>query len=550
MFSIKKTLLFFILIFCSYTSISKESEQIFELNEIYNGSYFFNAIVVEDKLFLGTSDGVQYYSKETKKLKLINSDVIGAVDYFNGEFIKISTPVDNNYSNLLPINYSKSKTNSLVFRSSIYLISRGTLFVFNLKSYNYKPYPSIRSISENYIGSYNGIYSLIDKEILEFPTYTSSFIREFDSLTFINWDGLTIIDNEGQRNYYSSSGDGIKIKDEIIGLANDIEKIDNNNFLLFTSYGLYLLNVNNQHIKKVLSASKYGKLNFIRSEKDINGVSRLFIHNNTDIFQYHPKTNELFSIATFDSPIIDVFSNSASVYYIISGKAAKKIHLVDKKENYTLFEDVTLSNNIGVFKNFVFVTSDLGLFLFDLKTKIGKELIIKEEFNKNAFYIGEYELKLGSINGLYEFDNNTLTNLFNDHVTIQNDENIIIKKGELIAYGLLILLLVAGIFQLFITKLKTNNRKKLEYKGVNKAQIINYIKININSVSIKSICDHFELPLNKLYNLLGEEKPGNIIREERLKIIMQMKIQNNSVEDISKSTGFSISYIKKLLLNK
>jgi len=188
--------------------------------------------------------------------------------------------------------------------------------------------------------------------------------------------------------------------------------------------------------------------------------------------------------------------------------------------------------------------------LFDFKSKVGKKLIIKEEFNKNAFYVDNDKLKLGALNGLYEFDYNTLTNLFNDHVTIQNVENIIIKKGEFIVYGLLILLLVAFIFQLFITKLKTKHRKKLEYKGVNKAQIINYIKININSVSIKSICDHFELPLNKLYNLLGEEKPGNLIRKERLKIIMQMKIQNNSVEDISKSTGFSISYIKKLLLNK
>ena len=550
MFLIKRTLLFSVFIFCSYTCVSVESEQIFELKEIHNTSYFYNAIVVENKLFFGTSDGVQYYANKTKNLKLINNDIIGAVDYINGKFINTSTPVDNIYDYLLPINYAKSKSNSLVYGSDIYVVCRGTLFVFNLKSYKYKPLPSIRSISKNYIGTYNGIYSVINNKKLEFPTYTNGFIREFDGSTFINWDGLTIIDKEGQRNFYSSSGDGIKIKDEIIGLANDIEKIDNNIFLLFTSYGMYLFNYKTQNIKQVLSGSKYGTLNFIRSEKDINGASRVFIHNDTAIFQYLPKTKELTNIASFDSPIVDVFSNSASEYYIITGKIAKKLHLTNENENYILFKDLTLTNNIGVFKNFVFVTSDLGLYLFDLKAKIRKGLIIKEEFNKNAFYIDSNKLKLGSVNGLYDFDNITLTNLFNDQATIQIEENFIIKKGELIVYGLLILLLVAGIFLLFSNKLKKNNRIKLKHNGVNQSQIIEYIINNINSVSIKSICDHFELPVNKLYSLLGEKKPGDIIREERIKIVMQMKIHNNSAKDISQSTGFSISYVKKLLANK
>jgi len=550
MFLLKRITLFLFPFICSHVALSQQVEQIFELKETHHTSYFFNTIVVDNKLFFGTSNGVQYYDNKTKTLKLINTHIVGAIDHYNGEFININTPDDNLYNHLLPINYSKSKSNTLVYRSDIYIICRGVLFVFNLKSYNVKPLPSIRSISKNYIGSYDGIYSLINNEKIEFPTYTSSFIREFDGVTFINWDGLSIIDKNGQRNFYASNGEGIEIKDEIIGLANDVEKIDVNRFLLFTSNGVYLFNDKTLDFKQVLSASKYGIFNFIRSEKDINRASRVFLHNDKTIFQYLPTTKELTKIASFDSFIVDVFSNSASIYYVLTDKDVRKIHLTEKKENYILFDNITLPNNIGVFKNFVFVTSDVGLYLFDLKTKVGKELIVKEEFNKNAFFIDNNKLNLGSINGLYEFDNSTLTNLFNEQEDLQEKENIIIRKDKLLIYGLFILLLVAGSFLFFRQKLINYNIKKEKYKGINQAQINEYIVSNISSVSINSICDHFELPVNKLYNLLGDKKPGDLIRDERLKIVRQMKIENKSKKEIAQATGFSTSYLKKLLLKK
>ena len=90
----------------------------------------------------------------------------------------------------------------------------------------------------------------------------------------------------------------------------------------------------------------------------------------------------------------------------------------------------------------------------------------------------------------------------------------------------------------------------MKYKGINQAQINEYIVSNISSVSINSICDHFELPVNKLYNLLGDKKPGDLIRDERLKIVRQMKIENKSLKEIAQATGFSTSYLKKLLSNQ
>ena len=60
------------------------------------------------------------------------------------------------------------------------------------------------------------------------------------------------------------------------------------------------------------------------------------------------------------------------------------------------------------------------------------------------------------------------------------------------------------------------------------------------------LCEEFKLTVNLLYNILGNKKPGKIIRNERLKIVKKMRRQKVSEEIISKATGFSRSYLKKI----
>jgi hypothetical protein len=45
---------------------------------------------------------------------------------------------------------------------------------------------------------------------------------------------------------------------------------------------------------------------------------------------------------------------------------------------------------------------------------------------------------------------------------------------------------------------------------------------------------------------MGNKKPGDIIRSEKLKIVRKMRRENASEEEIAKATGFSISYLKKI----
>jgi len=45
---------------------------------------------------------------------------------------------------------------------------------------------------------------------------------------------------------------------------------------------------------------------------------------------------------------------------------------------------------------------------------------------------------------------------------------------------------------------------------------------------------------------LGNNKPGEIIRKERIRIVRIMRRKNAKEEEISKATGFSVSYLKKI----
>jgi len=86
-----------------------------------------------------------------------------------------------------------------------------------------------------------------------------------------------------------------------------------------------------------------------------------------------------------------------------------------------------------------------------------------------------------------------------------------------------------------------NNKDKL-----NETLIRDYIIEHLNTVNINSICDEFKISTNKLYSILNKNKPGDIIREERLKVVRKMRKQDISENRIAKITGFSISYLKKI----
>jgi len=229
-------------------------------------------------------------------------------------------------------------------------------------------------------------------------------------------------------------------------------------------------------------------------------------------------------------------------YYILT---ENRLEYFDRNtyRNNIILENLSNVNNVSMLKNFIILTSDQGLDLYDLNTKKITKNILKDELNYNAILTEDNSIKLGSINGMYEFS-------YNDLIFFNNKTELEIPKKKknyslYFAFSILLLILVLFIALSFdkYRKVKVLLLKKDE--DLNK-KIVTFIKLNITDVSVTLLCEEFNLSVNELYNVLGNKKPGEIIRKERLKIVKKMRRQKASEEIISKASGFSISYLKKI----
>ena len=65
-------------------------------------------------------------------------------------------------------------------------------------------------------------------------------------------------------------------------------------------------------------------------------------------------------------------------------------------------------------------------------------------------------------------------------------------------------------------------------------------------MTINSIREQFKLTPLMLYDILGNDKPGEIIRSYRMDLVRKYRRLKMTEEEISQKTGFSVSYLKKI----
>ena len=212
-------------------------------------------------------------------------------------------------------------------------------------------------------------------------------------------------------------------------------------------------------------------------------------------------------------------------------------------------DNLRLENDVGSYENFIFVTSDLGLHLYDMNSEIIGTNVMSEELNKKAFYATKDSLYLGGVNGLYRFDYNALVNMFLKKVNQKKseinpfDDFVKSYQWQLIG-GFVFLLLVSNL--VFFRKYKTAQKIKILASRDIKQEIENYIEENLSSVNIEKLKSEFSLSNNQLYSHMGSVNPGEVIRAKRVSLVKKLRKNNISEDQISMATGFSISYLKKI----
>jgi len=512
--------------------------EFYKLKYFNSEFYFYNTVKLDENLLFGTSLGVLRFN-DNNTFILQNEDIIGPIGLNHGEIYKAYRSINNSFNYLLPENYKYSLSTILFDGEYLYLINSGDLFIFEKLTLNFKSTGSVRSISENYIGTYEGIINRENDSLLKFPTYTSGYIREFKNATFILWDGLSVINQGNQKNYYDYTNESILLGDQLIGVGHDVVEIRHPKYLVSTSRGLFEIDIDLEKSTQILDAEE-GTFSFIRTERNIFGLEIVYFYDSRNIYQYNMVTGEKSTIAIDIYPL-SVFSESSSTYYILTKESLLYKHLKEPKLNQILIDNIN-GHSIGKLGDLIYILSDEGLSLYHL-AKSGSQLnVLKNEFNRLAHKVIDDKLYLGGVSGIYVMDYLTLEQLYDNN----RENNLKKDSSNLWWYLSLLVVFIFGLWTIWWQRRMIESKlPNVEIKSFYDT-VVNIINEDIANTDINTICKRLNISTAALYEQLGEVKPGKLIRRERIKIVRSMRKTNASDHEIAKATGFSISYLKKI----
>ena len=537
-----KYIFFFILLFLISSEI--RADENFWINKIYSEKIYYNIILIDDDIYIGSNNGIYIIDKLNDDLSLVKNSIIGPVNsnlnYDSSHRIEfISPPRD------LTKKYNFSVTDYLYNGNKLYVISKGDLLIFEEKPYRFKALGSVRSITKNSIGTYSGVY--INENKLEVK-YTDGQIREFDSITFVCYNGLISYKNGVEKILYNNSNAKID-NDAKYGRISDIFHIGDHNYILITGdkssslrgdNGIYKYNYKSNNFELVYTSEKNvipiknkiydrikssDKFHFIDND---NYYSLDLINFSVNRVQKDVSTN-----------IIDILEDSGDgTFFFAITENNRLLKLERDYDGLKVINSFTMNNSahtIADVGEILFISGNNGLSFFDKNyEKIFNNIII-DEFNKGAFYRSGDNISFGSIHGIYELENVRkfkTTDFINNYLEPKEEKNS--------SFYFLIVLTISLIFIAF----KLRNKRNLSNEEViSKIKI--YIKNNLKSVTLELIQEKFELDYYELNSLNKDFKPAKYIKREREKTANKMFLDNESFENIASETGYSVSYLTK-----
>jgi len=508
----------------------------YDLVKIYKDNVFKNVVINNDNTYVSSNKGLYIINFENLELELYDESIIGEVNsdltikssIYKIEFIK--PPIE------IPKEYNNTITDFAYFKNHLILISRGKILLYKNNPFKFLPYGSVRTISKNAIGTYNGIF--INGNKLKKPLYTDGQIKEIDSTFFICYNGLIEYRKSKEKIIYDN--DNSKFSNSRLGNISDIFSINDSTLLVISSKGLYKYNN-----KKNIFSKVYSKKNEIKIIK--NKINDRIKNNN----EFHFIDGEKYiSINILDfskrvvyenipDEIIDILECSidGNILYAI-GKDKSLLKLKGSKNHIKLLKKYKLNNSahtVSDYLDLIFISGDEGLSVFVKSIEKTHQQLIIDEFNKNAVFKSENQISFGSIHGIYKINDvneltksSYLTNLDNYNQSEYNYENLII------IFVVLLFLLSTRIFK---TKKLSNEELVIEIKK--------YINKNLKTVTLNSLEDKFNLDYSAINNLQNEFRPAKYIKNKRNEIAKEMFLNGEKVSKISKKTGYSESYLIK-----
>ena len=518
------------LFFSIITSLNNE----FTIKKIYDDKIFYNFVTYENELYVSSNKGIYKFNSNDDDLVLFDKSIFGPINTIFQKNNNFKIKFVKNSPTLYPELYSKEITDFAYQDNNLFVIARGKLLIYNNLTYSFESVGSVRSINDNSVGSYGGVY--INGNKLKKITYTDGQIKEFDSITFVCYNGLLSFKDNIETKLYNNDN-SIRTKGEY-GAISNIFEIGNSKYLLISDKGLYNYDYNSNNFKLIYTAltkiipvrnkiesriKDRGEFHFIDDKKylSINVSSNIIEIIDGDI--------------GFD--IIDILESdiNGNDFYAISNDNLF-LSLKRTTEGLSLSKEIPIINSahtISDYDNLIFLTGNNGLSIFEKsKEKIINSYIV-DEFNRAAVFKGNNQISFGSIHGIYKIDN-----------VIDFERNLLFKDYKINSQNSY-LFYVALIFIIILLLVV----KKLNKKNISDEQLISNIKRFINKnlslVTLKMLESEFNLDYNDINSINKNFKPAKYIKIQRLELTKKMLLNGKSISEVSNLTGYSETYLLK-----
>jgi hypothetical protein len=514
------------------------------LLSLYSRPFFYNVLKGEDgKIYTGTSEGIfrmdgAGFAKVDKRVGYIAQDEKGRLQIdSNG----IKYHEEKSFSRLLPFPDRAREEYHAGTEDHFYIVSGGRMHVYEILPYGIRyPNHSVRSVSQNFVGTYSGIYHKGGR-LEEGPKFTDGYIREFNGKVFICYSDLFIADLHG--------GDTLptKLKENPKG----IEYHYTSDILFSNTLNCYYIATKNQlgTIDRELTAARPL---YTQKEKDgevvLLGQDRMDIlfASGRDLMVYIPEQDSSRLLTSLPEQILDAEITTQNIHVL----CAKGLYVTNREGRLEKLLTLNKAHTLMNIGNSEWVIStDVGLLHYNATTKKLSELIRGVEFNRRGLYLEGDRLYAGSINGLYVFDAKNLGSLAER--TSKAAKGQPLPPYVVPAFAAMAVLTLALSFLLYRSRNRLNqvieeSRLVVEPPKVGKHDIEAFIRENLAMASLKSITDHFQTHTKYIYSVLDPEKPGAFINRLRMEQVLQMRKENKSAREISEQTGFSESYVRKV----
>ena len=544
----KSGFLFSLLLIISVDSIQAQLKDTI-LNMVLSKPYFYNVLSVTDgKVYAGTSEGIveiqgtsirQYGSQvgyiTTDKAGLPKIDTDGISIYTERKFI-----------HLLPYPETAREEYHANAGNVFYVCSGGRLYIFDLVLYDYSyPNHSFRTISKDLIGTYSGIYLKGKKLVSPIPNFTDGYIRQYGDRAFICNYELLVLEKDALET-------GVLVKEKnfftyqfpIPAFFNDIfPSHDKAFYFIATGNGLVRTNASFSSDTVIYSHKNLNFPTILITENPYN----LYFTEKNKLLSYNYSNGKVKEVCATKEPILGgVFSDNQ--LYLITNKGLYRSNSTKQLEKLI---DIEKSHSIiKISGSELIISSDNGLHHFNIASRTLSTVIKGVEFNRQALYKEGEIIYAGSVNGLYTISVKDLPALIEQNKAEIRRSSLDDKMKKVLFFTSLFFIGFVVVLVSFRSKL-TKAKKAIETlqnppQAITKKKIEQYISANLSTVSIKTLTEHFNTNGPVLYEILKPDRPGSLIQQLRLKIVKKMRQDGNSLNEISETSGFSVSYIKKL----